>query len=187
MQVFLRLHTARHITLDVFPTDTISAVKRRIHGKTLIPAENQWLVAATQVLVDGKTLQDYFILKDSTIHLNVRPAADTSATPPPPPVVPVTPTPPGKVKTKFMTDSNSFPSLVMVPAAAKIAEFAELIRGRLKRSDLTCVWLDGCQLLDDEQFYDYWAADAIFTLAPDDVVPDATKIQQINQAGNQGA
>jgi hypothetical protein len=187
MQIFVRLHTGRHITLDVFPTDTINAVKWRIQEKTGVPAEHQWLLAGAHVLVDGMMLQDYFILKDATIQLNVRPGANTNATPPPPPVVPVTPTPPGKVKTKFMTDSDSFPSLVMVPAAATIAEFAELIRGRLKRSDLTCVWLDGCQLLDDEQFYDYWAADAIFTLAPDDVVPDATKVQQINQAGNQGA
>jgi hypothetical protein len=183
MQVFVRLHTGRHITLDVFTNDTVDAVKQRIQAKTKIPAENQWLTIATQVLVDGHMLRDYYVQKDSTIHLNIRPTASHQPPPPPPapPAVPLTPTPPGKVTTKFMADGDAFPALVMVPASATIAEFAELIRGRLKRPQLTCVWLDGCQLLDDEQFYDYWAADAIFALAPEDVVPDTAKIRQLSQ------
>lgn len=69
MRIFVKSLAGRVVTLDVQHDDRIAEVKVKIHDAEGFPSERQRLVFSGVLLADDRTLSDYGIDQESTLHM----------------------------------------------------------------------------------------------------------------------
>ena len=72
MQLFVKTLTGKTVSIEVEEGESIEDVKAKISEKEGIPPEQQRLIFGGQQLQDAKTLQDYDVGDDATLHLVLR-------------------------------------------------------------------------------------------------------------------
>ncbi|XP_047093329.1 polyubiquitin-like [Lolium rigidum] len=72
MQIFVKGLTGKTRTLRVEELDTVESVKAMIQEVEGVPVSEQRLLFGGGQMEDGRTLKDYGIAKESTIHLCLR-------------------------------------------------------------------------------------------------------------------
>ena len=79
MQIFVEHWSGKTVTLDVEAGDTIGQVKEKIQAKDGVPQDQQRLLHLGVQLEDLRTLADYNIKEETTLHLKMRPSVAVGA------------------------------------------------------------------------------------------------------------
>jgi len=72
MQLFVKTLTGKTVSIEIEEGESIEDVKAKIAEKEGIPPEQQRIIFGGQQLQDGKTIDDYNIGDDATLHLVLR-------------------------------------------------------------------------------------------------------------------
>jgi len=72
MQLMVKTLEGKTVTVDVEPDESIESIKAKIHEKEGIPPEQQRLIFGGKQLEADKSLEDYGIEEDATLHLVLR-------------------------------------------------------------------------------------------------------------------
>jgi ubiquitin C len=71
-QIFVKTLTGKTITLNVELSDAVEYIKSIVETKTGIPADEQRLIFGGKQLQDGRILSDFYVQRESTLHLVLR-------------------------------------------------------------------------------------------------------------------
>ena len=69
MQIFVKIDDGKTIALEVSPMDTIDNIKMKIQDKEGLSPDSYTLQYNRKEVEEGRTLNDYDIKNESTLHL----------------------------------------------------------------------------------------------------------------------
>jgi ubiquitin len=72
MQLFVKTLTGKTLSIDVEEGESIEDLKEKIAAKEGVPSSQQRLIFGGQQLDSAKTIEDYDLSADSTLHLVLR-------------------------------------------------------------------------------------------------------------------
>ena len=72
MQIFVKMPTGKTKTIEVLPSSSIEVLKARISDSDGMAVDQIRLIFAGKQLEDGRTLADYGIQNEHTLHMVIR-------------------------------------------------------------------------------------------------------------------